>query len=441
VTPSPDLARLVRPRFPALSRTLGGRPCLFADAPGGTQVPDTVIEAMGTYLRRSDANTGGAFETSRETDTLIARGRVAGADLVGADPDEVVFGPNMTTLSFALARAVGRLLSPGDEVVVTVLEHDANVAPWLRVAGERGAVIRWVDVSAEDCTLDLASLDAALSSRTRVVAFTMASNAVGTVTPAAEIVRRARAAGAVAVMDAVHGAQHRAVDLRASGADAVFCSPYKVFGPHLGLMAARRELLEALEPERVRPASPSPPGSWETGTLAHEALAGFVAAVDYLAWIGTEAGAGDDGGSSADGANAGGGGGAGDDGGAGPRRTAVVAGMDAIRRHELGLTERFLDGIAGVGGARLWGIADPARASERTPTFALTFAGEGPRAVAEELGRRGVFVWDGNYYAQAIMERLGLEATGGAVRVGFCHYHTPREVDRALAELAAVAGR
>jgi cysteine desulfurase family protein (TIGR01976 family) len=413
-----DLDR-VRARFPGLLRVHEGRPCVFADGPGGTQAVDSVIEAMSAYLREHNANTAGAFDTSRETDALIAAAREAGADLLGCDAGEVVFGPNMTTLSFALARAVGRTLRPSDEIVVTRLDHDANVAPWLLAAEDAGAAVRWVDVHDEDCSLDLDSLDAAVSGRTRVVAFTLASNATGTVTPAQEAMARVRAAApnALLVADGVHAAPHRAFDVRALGADAVFCSPYKFYGPHLGLMFLRTELLATLRPERVRPAPDVGPDRWERGTQSHEALAGFVEAVEYLASLG--------GGRARE--------------AKGVRRTELLAGMAAIRAHEERLSRCFLAGAGGVPGLRLFGVGDPDRVGDRTPTFALRLGDQHPRRTAEALSRRGIFVWDGNYYALAIMERLGLEASGGAVRIGFCHYNTLEEVERVLAEVRDLA--
>jgi cysteine desulfurase family protein (TIGR01976 family) len=394
-----------------------GRPAVFADAPGGTQVPRSVIDAVAAYLERSNANQGGAFATSEETDRLIQEARRAGADLVGADPGEVVFGPNMTTLAFGLSRALARILGPGEEVVVTLLDHDANIAPWVAAARDSGATVRWVDVRESDTTLDLDTLDAALSPRTRIVAFTLASNALGTITPAAEVVRRARQTGAVLIGDAVHLAPHRRIDVRELGLDVLFCSAYKVFGPHLGMMWARHEHLERWPAYKVRPAPDTAPERWETGTGNHEALAGLVAAVEYLAEVGRECA-----GAPAD-----------------DRSAGVTAAMGAIREHEARLTRRFLDGASRLPGLRLFGIGDPDRADERTPTFALRLGDLSPRRVAEELGRRGVFVWDGNYYALAIMERLELEKRGGTVRVGFCHYNTEAEVDRVLEELADLA--
>jgi cysteine desulfurase family protein (TIGR01976 family) len=402
----------LRARFPALARTHLGRPCVFADAPAGTQVPREVIAAMASYLERSNANTDGAFDTSRETDALIAAARGAAADLLGAGSDEIVFGQNTTTLAFAFSRAVGRTLRPGVELLVTRLDHDANVAPWLAVAEDTGATLRWVDIRTDDCTLDLGSLAGTLSARTKVVAFTLASNAVGTITPASGIVRLAHEAGAIAVCDGVHFVPHRLADFHGLDADVLFCSAYKFFGPHLGVMAARAEVLDSLRPYRVRPAHDRGPEAWETGTLSHEALAGLVAAVDYLGSLSGEAT---------------------------DRRSGLLAGMRAVEAHERTITERFLSELPAVPGARLFGIADPARAGERTPTFALRQGDRHPRESAETLAREGIFVWDGNYYALEIMERLGLEATGGAVRIGFCHYHTLDEVDRVLDALRGSA--
>jgi cysteine desulfurase family protein (TIGR01976 family) len=399
----------IRARFPGLARSQDGRPCVFTDAPGGTQVPDTVIEAMSAYLRDANANTWGAFPTSRATDATIDAARSAAADLIGCDADQIVFGPNMTTLAFALARAVRRTLRPGDEVVVTMLDHDANVAPWLIAARDAGATVRWVDVDAGDCTIDLDSLDAAITPRTKLVAFTLASNAVGTITPAAEIVRRAHGVGALAVADAVHLAPHRLLDFHALEVDLLFCSPYKFYGPHLGVMAGTRDLLSGLQPDKVRPATDDIPDRWETGTKNHEGLAGLVAAVDYLASLGV--------GSS--------------------RRHKITTAMDRISMHEAQLSDRLLRGLPPD--VCLLGIADPDRVAERAPTFALRLSDRHPRDDAEAFAKRGIFVWDGDYYAMAIMERLGLSATGGATRIGFCHYHTLDEVERVLEATAEIA--
>ncbi|MFM7719088.1 MAG: cysteine desulfurase-like protein [Actinomycetota bacterium] len=406
----PDLdPAAIRARFPALAREQDGRPLVFADGPGGTQVPREVIDAMVGYLERSNANTHGAFATSHETDAVIDAAHRAGADLLGAAPDEIVFGQNATSLLFAVSRAIGRTLRPGDEVVVTRLDHDANVRPWVRMAEDAGATVRWVDVREEDATLDLASFDAALSPRTRIVAFTLASNAVGSRTPAAELARRAHAVGALVAMDAVHATPHGPIDVGALGADLLVCSPYKFFGPHLGMLYARREHLAAWPAYKVRPATEELPGRWETGTQSHEAFAGLVAAIGYLEALATAAG--------------------------GPRESLRAA-MEAIAGHEATLSERFLRGVAADPRVRLWGIADPGRVAERTPTFAIRVGDEHPADTAKRLAANGIAVWDGNYYALELMDRLGLEGSGGAVRIGFCHYNTADEVDRILAALA-----
>ena len=404
----------VADRFPGLRRDVEGRPVVFADAPGGSQVPDVVVEAMAEYLRRSNANAHGAFATSQETDHVVEEAHRAAADLLNADADEVVFGPNATTLLFAISRSIARTLEAGDEVVVTRLDHDANVRPWVLAAEDAGATIRWVDVREQDVTLDPDSLAATLSERTKVVAFTLASNAIGTVTPAAELVRivRDRTSGAIVACDGVHVAQHRSIDVREIGADLVVCSPYKIFGPHLGILFGRRELLSSLRPYKVRPADDALPYAFETGTQNHEGFSGWIAAVGYLAELG--------------------------EGGA--RRAAVRAAFDrAIVPWEAELSRRFLEGIREIHSVRLYGIGEPARVGERTPTFAIRVADQHPADTAKRLAERGIYVWDGNYYALEIMERLGLEDSGGAVRVGFCHYNTREEVDRVLDELAALA--
>ena len=407
-----DLAE-IRSRFPALTREIDGRPAVFVDAPGGSQVPDTVIDAIGGYLRTSNANAHGAFATSQETDDVVAEAHRASADLLNADADEMVLGPNATTLLFAISRSVARTIRPGDEVVVTRLDHDANVRPWVLAAEDAGATVRWVDVSEEDATLDLASFEAVLSERTKVVAFTLASNAVGTITPAAELTRLVHErTPAIVACDGVHLAQHRRIDVRAIGADLVACSPYKIFGPHLGILFGRREVLSSLRPYKVRPADDALPFAFETGTQNHEGFAGWIAAVGYLADLGRGNG----------------------------RRAAVADAFErAIVPWEAGLSERFLDGVRAIASVRLYGIDDTARIAERTPTFAIRVGDQHPAETAKALAERGVFVWDGNYYALEIMERLGLEASGGAVRIGFCHYNTPDEVDRVLEELAALA--
>ena len=391
----------VRSRFPALARGAA-----FLDGPGGSQAPEEVIAAIGDHLRRGTANDGGVFATSRETIALIAEARRAAARLTGSAPEEIAFGANMTTLNFLLAHAVARTLAPGDEIVVTQLDHDANVAPWLRVAEDHGLVVRVAPVRPQDATLDVDALEDLLGERTRVVAFTLASNAVGSLTDARRIAAAAHRVGALAWADAVHYAPHRRPDRAALGLDVLLCSPYKFFGPHLGLAAIRRDLAESWPADRVRPASEDPPGHrFETGTPSFEALAGMVAAIEYLQSLGDD----------------------------------LDDAYARIRAHEEALAVRVLERLAGIDGVTLHGIVDPARVAERTATFCFTVDGASPRAVSEQLAERGIFNWDGNYYALALMEALGLEARGGAVRAGFLHYNTAEEADRLCDAIAEIA--
>jgi cysteine desulfurase family protein (TIGR01976 family) len=376
----------VRRRFSALDRELA-----FFDGPGGTQAPDEVIDAIASYMRESNANVGGPFETSRRSEAVVADARLAAAGFLGCTADEVVFGANMTTLNFALSRACAREWRAGDEVVVTRLDHDANVSPWLELAHDLGLVVRFADLG-DNATLDLEHLAAQLSQRTRVVAFPWASNAVGTLVDVARVVELAHEVGALAWVDAVHYAPHGPIDVAAVDADVLVCSPYKFYGPHLGLAFARAELLERWRPYKVRPSPNEPLGHrYETGTLAHELLAGFVAAVDYLASLG----------------------------------------WDAVVQYERELGTRFLHGLPRR--CRLYGLPTM---DGRVPTFAFTVDGLHPDAVARRLGDRGIAVWHGNYYALEVMKRLGLEDSGGAVRVGIVHYNTGDEIDRLLAALA-----
>lgn len=404
----------VRAGFPALAREVAGRPAAFLDGPGGSQAHASCIAALAGYLGASQANDGGAFVTARETVEVIARARAAAADLVGSAPEEIAFGANMTTLNFLLAHAVARTLRPGDEIVVTALDHDANVAPWLRVAEDHGLVVRRAPICAQDATLAVDAVEAVLGERTRIVAFTLASNAVGSVPDAARIAAAAHAAGALAWADAVHFAPHRRLDREALGLDVVLCSPYKLFGPHLGIAAIRRDLAASWPADRVRPAAQDPPGHrFETGTQSFEALAGATAAIDYLAGLGEGA----------------------------TRRECLDGAFAGIRAHEEALAVRALEGLGAIEGCRVLGIADPGRVAERTPTLCFTVEGVSPREVAGALGAEGIFVWDGNYYAVDVMRALGLEEHGGAVRAGFLHYNTPEEADRLVDAVGRVAGR
>ena len=408
---------MLRAQFPALAAEQGGRPIVFLDGPGGTQVPRSVIDAVAGYYRETNANHGGAFATSIRSDAILEEAHRAVADLLGAaSPEEVKFGQNMTSLTFAISRSIARVLRPGDEVVISRLDHEANRGPWIAAAADAGATVREIPFDAATCTLDLASLDAALSERTRLVAVGYASNAVGTVNPVAEIVRRCHAAGAWTFVDAVHYAPHGSIDVTALGADFLACSAYKFFGPHLGVLYGRAELLDSLPAYKVRPAV----DRWETGTQNHEAIAGTLAAVEYLAGVGDRFG------EPAPGAT---------------RRERLVAGMRAIEAYERGLSERLLAGLATVPGLAIHGLADPAQAAERTPTVAITLAGWTPRGVAEALAADGIYAWDGDFYATTLVEDLGLAGSGGVVRLGLVHYSTAAEIDRLLVALADLAGR
>ena len=410
-----------RAEFPALQLMVNGHPAAFLDGPGGTQVPQPVVEAMATYLIKKNANTHGAFLTSRATDETIAEARAALADFLGASPGEIAFGANMTTLNFNLARAIGRTLRPGDEIVVTELDHDANVSPWLALE-EQGAIIRWLPVDPETCTLDLDQLAGLLGRRTRVVAIGWASNAVGTINDVARAVRMAHDAGALAVVDAVHYAPHGPIDVRAIGCDFLLCSVYKFFGPHVGVLYGRRAAFEALATYRVRPQSPSAPEKIETGTLNHEGLAGAAAAVDFIARLGRRYV---------------------DDfrpllGAATGRRAEILAAMHAIEAHEAPLAARLREGLAALPGVRVYG---PPEGYPRTPTVSFTVAGHHPADVARHLAERGLFVWDGDFYAVTLVERLGLAASGGLVRVGLAPYNTLDEIERLLAAVEELARR
>jgi len=397
----------VRSGFPSLSRTLDGRPVAYLDGPGGTQVHGSVIRAMAGFMERGGSNLHGPFVTSRDTDKVVDDARDAVADLFGSDPNEVVFGQNMTSLTYAMSRALSRTWKPGDNIVVSRLDHDANVSPWMQAARDASVDVRFIDFNAEDgCDLDLNTLDAALDTRTRIVAFTHASNAVGTITPVADIVRAAHDVGALTYVDAVHHTPHGLVDVKVSDTDFLVASSYKWFGPHTGCLFGKASVLEAIGPYKLRPAPDSSPDRWETGTQSFESLAGVAAAVDYIASLGT----------------------------GNTRRERIVSAYESISEYEAMLSDRFLSSIRSIDGITLYGKHRP---DGRTPTFAIDVDGVSPAAVSESLGSAGCFVWSGDYYAYEVMHRLD-RAPEGLVRIGFAHYNTPQEVDRVVADLASL---
>jgi cysteine desulfurase family protein (TIGR01976 family) len=413
----------VRTQFPALAQTVNGHPAAFLDGPGGTQVPQRVIDAISNYLRRDNANTCGAYATSRRTDAMLADARAAMADFLNCNADEIVFGQNMTMLTYAMSRSFGRGiggrdLGPGDEIIVTRLDHDANVSPWLALE-ERGVTIRWAEIHVDDCTLDVEDLAAKLNSRTRLVAIGYASNAVGTINPVKEIVRLAHSFGALAYVDAVHYAPHGLIDVAALDCDFLVCSTYKFYGPHMGVLYGKREHLARLRPYKIRPLTDAVPLRWEWGTLNHECIAGITACVDYIADLGRRA-----------------------DPESATRRAAIVTAFESIHRHEHALMNRLIAGLSQIPQLKIYGITDPSCFAWRCPTLAVRVvnqtAEQTPLALATKLGDRGFFTWDGNYYALNLTERLDVEKTGGFLRIGLVHYNTVEEVDRLLGALREI---
>jgi cysteine desulfurase family protein (TIGR01976 family) len=403
----------LRRQFPALQRTVNGCLLSFLDGPGGTQVPQSVIDAMSNYLANGSSNLGGPFLTSYEADLVVDNARLALQDFLNARrPEEIAFGQNMTSLTFAVSRAISRTWQPGDEIILTRLDHDANISPWLMAAEERGAKVRWLDFDPSDCRLKLSSLPELLNERTRLVAISYASNAVGSISDIKEVTRLAHKKGALVYVDSVHYAPHGLIDVQDLDCDFLVCSTYKFFGPHQGVLYGKYELLDNLTAYKVRPAPSKPAGKWETGTQSFESLAGSTAAVEYLASIG---------------------------GSEGTRRQRIARAMAATKEYEQELSERFLRGAAEVPGLQVFGITDIETLENRTPTFAVRLDGYTTEAVAARLGEQGIFVWHGHYYAVAVMERLGLLDQGGLVRIGFVHYNTFDEVDDVLTALRELA--
>ena len=401
----------VREQFPSLAFEVQGQAAAFLDGPAGTQVPKQVIQGIDSYFASANANTCGAFETSRRNDAMIRSTRQAMADFFNCHANEVVFGQNMTTITFALARAIGRELKAGDEIVVTTLDHDANVAPW-RALEEKGVVVRQVDIHAEDCTLDFDDLERKITGKAKVVAVGYASNMVGTINPVEEITKLAHRAGALMFVDAVHCAPHGLLDVKALDCDFLVCSSYKFFGPHMGTLYGKQEHLERCKPYKVRPATDAIPDCWETGTQVQELIAGIGAAVDYLAELGRRS-----------------------DSGVKTRREALRAAYRSTVPYERALVARLMDGLQTIPGVKVYGITDPRRFEKRCSTVSLRLGDYHPTEIAKSLGDRGLFTWDGNFYALNLSERLGVEAKGGVLRIGLVHYNTMGEVDRLLEAL------
>ncbi|MBZ0294024.1 MAG: cysteine desulfurase-like protein [Anaerolineae bacterium] len=414
----------VRAQFPALHQVVGGSQQfpVFFDNPAGTQVSQKVIDAVVNYYTHMNANSGGAFSTSQRSDAMVEWARRNAADFLNApSPDEIVFGPNMTTLMFALSRALGQTLSPGDEIVLTRMDHDANVEPWRRIAEDHGLVVRWADIVTPACTLDLDSLEAALTDKTRIVATCHASNAVGTINPVQQIADMAHAAGALYIVDAVQSAPHIPIDVQQIGCDFLLCSAYKFFGPHIGLLWGRYDLLASLPAYKVRPAKNKPPHRWETGTASFETIAGVGAALEYLAWIGREYGTAY----------------ASEFPGLDENRLHLKEGMATIRTYERELVTHLIEMLQSIDGVHIAGITHPDHLAQRVPTVVFVHDRYTPHAIAEQLAAQHIYVWDGNYYAVEIMKRLDHEAQG-MVRVGLAHYNTHEEIDRLEAALRAL---
>ncbi len=413
----------VRSRFPALDVVDDGRQRIYFDNPAGTQVPQIVIDRMTDCLIRANANLGGPFRSSELADRAVADARAAMADFLNAESDdEIVFGQNMTTITLHVSRSIGRALAPGDEIIVSRMDHDANVTPWVLMARDYDLVVRWLPFDTTTFEFDLDVLDELLTDRTRLVCIGGASNLIGTINDVTEISRRAHDAGAWTYVDAVQSAPHIATDVQTIGCDFLVCSAYKFFGPHQGILWGRRDVLESLEPYKVRPAPDELPWSYETGTQSHEGMAGTAAAVDHFAWIGAAMADGDasrwahlDG-----------------------RRRDVHTALDCLFDYERGLAEHLIDGLQNLRGVRVLGIADPEAFDRRVPTVAFTHESRDPGDIARHLGERGIFVWSGHNYALELADALGILDSGGAVRVGPVHYNTHTEIDTLLNALEDV---
>ncbi|HEX4204510.1 MAG TPA: cysteine desulfurase-like protein [Ktedonobacteraceae bacterium] len=400
----------IRAHFPALASG-----AIFFDNPGGTQVAQEVIERMQSYFLHTNANNGGAFRTSQESDAVVFETRRAVADFLhAARAEEIIFGQNMTSLTFHISRSIARLLEPGDELVVTRLDHDANIAPWLWIAEDRGCQVRWVDFRPEDGTLDMQALEQAITSHTKLVAIGYASNALGTINDVRSVVQFAHRVGALCFVDAVQYAPHQSIDVQGLDCDFLACSAYKFFGPHTGILYGKHALLEELTAYKLRPSGKHAPDKFETGTQSFESITGILGALDYLAWIGTTFGANPPEGTEQS------------------RFLALRAGMSVLGDYEQQLSLALLEGLKSVPGLHVWGITDPLHSASRVPTYSFTLQGWSPADVAARLAQDDIYVWNGNFYALAAMERLGLEEQGGVTRVGLVHYNTLQEIERLI---------
>ena len=414
----------LRAEFPALQQTVGGRPLIFFDGPGGTQVHGSVIDAMGRYLTEANSNAHGAFLYSRRTDETVDQARAAMADFLNApSPNEIIFGPSMTNLTFNISRAMVEQLHPGDEIIVTRLDHDANISPWLSLQ-PRGIKVNFIDVDVEDCTLNMDHFHTLLSPKTKLVAAGYAANAVGTINPVQEMAAAAHEVGAKMWVDAVHYAPHGPIDVQAIDCDFLVCSVYKFYGPHMGVAWGRYDLLDALPAFKLRPADNNPPHKFELGTGNFEAMAGTTAAINYLAGVGDQFGASFESQWQAAGFSG--------------RRLALKKAMSAIEAYEKRLFVRLLEGLSEIDGVRIYGITDPTQFSQRTPTAAFTKAGVPTAEIGKALGDNNIFTWDGHYYAIEVVQRLGLYDSGGMLRVGISHYNVPDDIERLLDVVRAI---
>lgn len=411
-----DKVLALRTQFPALSRRANSREAIFFDGPAGTQVPTCVINAIAHYLSTCNSNRDGVFDTSLESDRLLDSAQQGLADFLGASsPDGVVFGPNMTTLTMALSRAIGRTWNAGDEILLSGLEHDANFTPWVLAAEDAGVTVRVADIDPTNCTLDTEDFGDKLNDRTRLVAIGCASNASGSITPVSELCAMAQHVGALTFLDAVHYAPHDILDVEQFGCDLLACSAYKFFGPHVGVLWGRDEVLESIRPYKLRPSTDDIPGRWMTGTQNHECIMGALAAVDYLADLGRDVSGQPE----------------------LERRESLQRAYVAIREYERELCDILLDGLANNSAIRVWGITDSTDRQRRLPTVSITHSHIKPKELAKRLNHAGIFVWHGNYYALPLTERIGVEPDG-MVRIGIVHYNTHEEVDYLLKTLESL---